>query len=153
MKELITDKDIFYLPMTQDAVCITTNGIVKKDGNAVMGAGIAKQANDMFHVSSKLGGYINTYGNRAFNLGTIKRGEEIFYLFTYPTKYHFKDNSDINLIVKSAEQLMEMADKFNVKNIYLPPVGCGLGNLNYEVTVKPWISNILDDRFIVVLRR
>lgn len=153
MRELFTDKDIFYLPMTRDAVCVTTNGIVKRDGNAVMGAGIAKQANDMFHVSKKLGDYINKYGNRPFNLGAVKRGGEVFYLFTYPTKYNFKDDSDINLIVKSAEYLMEMADKFKVNNIFLPPPGCGLGNLNYEVTVKPWISNILDDRFVIVFRR
>lgn len=153
MRELFTNKDIFYLPMTRDAVCVTTNGIVKRDGNAVMGAGIAKQANDMFHVSKKLGDYINKYGNRPFNLGAVKRGDEVFYLFTYPTKYNFKDDSDINLIVKSAEYLMEMADKFKVNNIFLPPPGCGLGNLNYEITVKPWISNILDDRFVVVFRR
>ena len=34
---------------------------------------------------------------------------------------------------------------------YLTPPGCGCGNLNYEQLVKPWISMILDDRFVVAL--
>jgi hypothetical protein len=152
MKILETNMDIFYLPKTTEAVCITTNGIVDKNGNAVMGKGIALQAKNLFHCEAKLGQYLKTYGNRCFNLGMCKRDNDVFTLFSFPTKHHWKEMSDITLIYKSAEEIMQMCDKFGITKCYLPPVGCGAGGLNWEVTVEPWLSNILDDRFIIVRR-
>lgn len=35
MHILETDIDIFQLPKTTEAVCVTTNGVVDKNGNAV----------------------------------------------------------------------------------------------------------------------
>ncbi len=157
MLELRGNYNIFELPRNGEALCVTTNGIVKADGHAVMGAGIAKQANDMLHLSARLGSYINQYGNRAFNLGQYQRcylnDVATFTVFSFPTKHHFRLDSDINLICKSAEQIVEMCDKFGITKCYLTPPGCGCGNLNYEATVKPWISQILDDRFVVVDNR
>jgi hypothetical protein len=98
-----------------------------------------------------LGSYLKQYGNRCFNLGKYKRDNEIFTLFSFPTKYHWKEDSDVTLICKSAEQLVEMCNKFNITKCYLPPVGCGAGNLKWN-NVEPWLSVILDDRFIVVFR-
>jgi len=50
MLELRGNYNIFELPQNpSEAMCITTNGIVKKDGKAVMGAGIAKQANSFYN--------------------------------------------------------------------------------------------------------
>lgn len=149
--------NIFELPQNGEAVCVTTNGIVKSDGHAVMGAGIAKEADRYFHLSAKLGTYIKQYGNRAFNLGLYQRhtinNPAVFNIFSFPTKHHWKEDSDINLIVKSAEQLVEMCNKFNISKCYLTPPGCGCGNLNYEATVKPWIEIVLDNRFVVVHRK
>lgn len=153
MLELKGNYNLFDLPQNNEAICVTTNGIVKSDGKAVMGAGIAKQADQLFHLSDLLGKYLKQYGNRTFRLGRWQKlNGDIFTIFSLPTKYHYKDDSDITLICKSCEQLMEMCDKFGITKCYLPPVGCGCGNLNYENTVKPWISQILDDRFVVVLR-
>jgi hypothetical protein len=155
MQELRGNYNIFELPQNGEAICITTNGIVKADGNAVMGAGVALQANKMLKLSGKLGSYITQYGNRAFNLGKYQRNyfsnQATFTVFSLPTKHHWKEDSDITLICKSCEQLVEMCNKFCITRCYLPPPGCGHGNLNYETTVKPWISMILDDRFVVVL--
>jgi hypothetical protein len=39
---LIVNKDIFANTREYDAIAVTTNGIVKSNGNLVMGAGIAK---------------------------------------------------------------------------------------------------------------
>ena len=162
--ELRGNYNIFELPqqpssIVTEALCITTNGIVKNDGKAVMGAGIALQADKSLCLSETLGKYIIQYGNRAFNLGIRQRYSLndlnvpiAFRVFSFPTKYNWKDDSDINLIVKSSMELVEMCTKFGITKCYLPPVGCGCGNLNYETIVKPWISQILDDRFIVVLR-
>ena len=153
--------NIFELPQNGEAVCITTNGIVKSNGDAVMGAGIALEANKKFNLAQKLGKYINKHGNRAFNLGRYPKftmeisynGPIMFTIFSFPTKYHFKDNSDITLICKSAEQLMKMCDKFNINKCYITPPGCGCGKLDWENTVKPWLSQILDDRFVIVFQK
>ena len=151
MLELRGNYNIFALPQQGEAVCITTNGIVKQNGCAVMGKGIALQADNLFHVSGKLGQYLQTYGNRPFNLGVATLNGISFYLFSFPTKHHWKEDSDITLICDSAQKIVEMCDKFNVQKCYLPSVGCGCGNLNWDNTVKPWLSQILDNRFIVVL--
>lgn len=158
MQELITEEDIFNLPAKGEAICITTNGIVKNNGNAVMGAGLAKQADELLNLSAKLGSYINQYGNRAFNLGQYQRrylNTNLWFTFTvfsFPTKNHYKDKSDINLIIKSCNELIEMCNKFNITQCYLVPPGCGLGGLSYEKQVRPVISQILDSRFTVVLK-
>lgn len=56
MQVLSTDQNIFDLPdAPHTAVCVTTNGIVKRNGQAVMGKGIAKEADMRFHVSDLLG--------------------------------------------------------------------------------------------------
>lgn len=153
MLELRGNYDIFALPQNGEAMCVTTNGIVKADGHAVMGAGIAKQADEKFHLSARLGQYLKQYGNRAFNMGKFSDGQRCFTVFTLPTKHDWKENSDITLICKSCEQLVEMCDKFGITKCYLTPPGCACGKLNYEQLVKPWISMILDDRFIVVDNR
>lgn len=143
--------NLFQLPKSGEAICITTNGIIKSNGSAVMGAGIAKQANQLYHVSPLLGRYLKQYGNRPFNLGKITNQNGYHHLLTFPTKHHWKDNSDITLICKSAELLVPMIDKFGITRCYIPPVGCGCGNLNWETMVEPWLSQILDDRFVAVL--
>lgn len=148
MKELYTARDIFTIGSSNDAVCILTNGVVRNNGEAVMGAGQAKQAKDKWPMlPSILGKYIREYGNRPFILGNVG-----YTLLSFPTKWDYKDNSDITLIVKSAELLVEMADKWNFKNIYMPPPGSGLGGLSYDNIVKPWLEMIFDDRFVIVIR-
>ena len=153
MLELSIGKNgnIFTLPRNGEAVCITTNGIVKANGHAVMGKGIALEADNLFHISKKLGCYLNKYGNRVFNMGKFSNGYQCLTVITFPTKYDWKDNSDINLICKSAKQLVELCNKFNITKCYLTPPGCGNGKLNWRI-VKDYISPILDDRFIIVFR-
>lgn len=153
MLELRGKYDIFQLPQNGEAVCVTTNGVVKADGHAVMGAGIAKQADQLFNLSKRLGDYINQYGNRVFNMGKYTNGSQLITVITFPTKHHWKNDSDINLIIKSCEQLIEICDKFGITKCYLTPPGCGCGHLSYENIVRPWISLMLDDRFIVVDNR
>ena len=150
--------NVFFLPcVKEEGVAFTTNGITRADGSAVCGAGQALEAQKLFNVEKKLGNYITQYGNRAFYLGTYaqKKDEEVireFSLLTFPTKHHWKDKSDIQLIEKSCHELMDIADKFGLTRIFFAPPGCGLGQLNYNCQVAPVIKSILDDRFVVVFR-
>lgn len=154
MNIIFSNKSIFTFPKENEATCVTTNGMRKYNGDAIMGAGIALEANQKYHVADLLGQYLEQYGNRVFNLGlhpNLDTGEK-FRLFSYPTKYNWKENSSLDLIEKSARELMQCCDKFAVQKCYLPPVGCTNGRLNFHKDVEPVLRNILDDRFIVVLK-
>jgi hypothetical protein len=123
---------------------ITTNGVVTSRG-LVMGRGSAGEAKliypDLPHI---LGRWITQYGNRAFIYQPYR-------LITFPTKNHWQHSSIIELILQSAAQVVDIADKYRITSIVMPRPGCGNGGLNWR-EVKPKISKILDDRFIAIHR-
>lgn len=132
-----------------DAICFTSNGVVKANGELVMGAGIAKAFKDRWPtLPARFGARIRAFGN----IPLIVYTPDETCIISFPTKYHWKDKSDLNLIKQSAEKLAQHADDFHLdfKRIYLPRPGCGLGGLDWETQVKPLISSILDDRFVVI---
>lgn len=92
MRILYNAGDIFGLPKNHnEAVCITTNGIVKTNGCAVMGAGIAKQANISFNgLARDLGALLSQYGNRVYDMGLRKNNisGKWIRIITFPTKHH-----------------------------------------------------------------
>ena len=130
----------------KEGICVTTNGIVMQNGKAVMGAGIAKFVRDSFpDVDSKLGDFISKYGNRVFNLGTHEFEGKQFRLISFPTKNDWKDKSDLNLIEKSANELVSISDKFDLDKIYLPEVQKKTGMIFQEFNlVKKIIYNIAE---------
>ena len=146
MIQMHTKDDIFTLPRVCDAVCVTTNGIIKQNGRAVMGAGIAKQADDLYDLAGILGERLSESGNHTYLLK-----ENPFYIISVPTKNHFKDPSSMNLIIQSCKELVDIADATGFEKCYLPPLGCGLGGLKWN-DVYNSIKDILDNRFIAVLR-
>lgn len=154
MIEIQNTGSLFYLPQGEkEAAAITTNGMLRKNGYAVLGKGQALEAKQLFPgLEKRLGEYLFRYGNRAFYMGVHQLGERLTSLVTFPTKHHYRDNSNLELITVSTYQVRSIADKFQLKKIYMPPVGCGLGRLNYEEQVRPILQKILtDDRFVVVL--
>jgi hypothetical protein len=132
-----------------DAVCVTTNGMLNKKGEAVMGKGIALEAKQRFTgVEKVLGALIKAGGNSVYPLP--------FFLFkdsgqivSFPTKHHWRDKSSIDLIKVSCFELINLTDDRGWGRIVLPRPGCGLGGLSWA-NVKKEIEKILDDRFIVV---
>lgn len=125
-----------------DAICVTTNGIVKKNGDLVMGAGIALEAKIKYPKLPKiLGELVKNIRNKCFYI-------EEFKIISFPTKNHFKDDSIPELIEHSALEAKEIADFFKLSTISLPRPGCGLGNLKWK-NVKSLLEKYLDDRFFV----
>ena len=117
-------------------VIITTNGITKRNGELIMGAGLALLAAEQYpQLAKQLGGHVVNYGNRCFILPKHN-------LISFPTKNHYKDKSDWVLIEKSLDELKSMIHKFGVEKVYMPRIGCGLGGLDWE-EVKPLIEKIL----------
>lgn len=149
-----------------DAVCVTTNLVVTGNG-LVMGAGIAKQAKDRYPSLPHLFGEYY----RGFSLSGIRN--DFTYcvaksvipppnwpLFTrhivaFPTKYHWRDHSDLLLIRKSAQDLVYLVERLEDDldkdvTVVLPRPGCGLGGLKWD-RVKVVIEPILaDDRFRII---
>lgn len=147
--------DIFTLPNSntnENIVCVTTNGIIRKDGTAVMGAGIAKTANQRFNLATKLAERLKKNGNTVCDLGEYTFKTSKFHIVSFPTKQDWKDKSPLWLIKRSAEQLVDIVNTHNYKHIFLTPPGCGLGGLDYETEVKPMLEKIFDDRFTIVIR-
>lgn len=154
MIEIQNTGSLFYLPQNErEAAVVTTNGVIRKNGDAVLGKGQALEAKKLFpRMEQQLGEYLRRYGNRAFYMGTRQVGDHLTSLVTFPTKHHYRDNSDPDLIIRSAVQLKEIAAKFHLSKVYLPPVGCGLGKLDYAKQVQPILQQVLDsDQFVVVL--
>lgn len=155
MQILHTSQNIFDLPVSAaEAVCVTTNGVIKQNGEAVMGAGIAKEANTRFHLACKLAEYLRKYGNRPFNMGVFTHeitGNQ-FAIITFPTKHHWREDSDQMLIKESAINLVKICDKWGIAKCYLPQVGCANGHLDWDSQVQPILGSLLDDRFVVVIR-
>lgn len=145
-------KDLTIIPPSADAVCVTTNGMTKNNGDAVMGAGIARSFAEKYPSLPKiLGEKLRTEGNHVHDITTITNTYKEQHIVSFPTKHHWKNDSDIALIKQSAKELKALADKNNWTCIYLPRPGFGCGRLSW-LDVKPVIANILDDRFIVTWR-
>ncbi len=126
-------------------VCITTNGIIKNNGELVMGAGIALQAKQRFPaIPRKLADAVKIYGNCTMYL-TKER------LFSFPTKHNWCDPSDIDLIAESALQLVGLTNRLNFTQVYLPKPGCANGQLSWP-KVNTVISGVLDNRFTIVMQ-
>lgn len=142
----IVKDDIWeYLPKGY-CIIIPTNGYVNKNGEAVMGRGIAYQAKKLFKgLSFALGKNLKEYGN---NVNYFERQK----LITFPTKHNWKEPADLQLIKKSCEQLRILMEKKPEIRIAMPRVGCGNGKLSWD-NVRPILMDYfasLDSRMIIV---
>lgn len=139
-----------------DAKCITTNGFVKVNGNLVMGAGVAGQAQSRYPDFPKLAGLaVKRHGNHVFpfnvrELRDYRDPEDTtkFYI-TFPVKSVWYEKAELDLIERSAHELITVADKLGLEKILLPLPGCGNGQLSYK-DVRPILEPILDDRIWVI---
>jgi len=153
-----------------DAICITTNGFVKSNGEAVMGRGVAKQAAIRFpNLPLLLGHSIKSNGNQVSVLLTNP------IILSFPVKSvsetakedgsnivaHMRDSfkpgekvpgwackARLDIIRKSALELEKLATRLNWKRVLIPRPGCGAGELDWA-QVKPILEEYFDDRFII----
>lgn len=128
---------------------ITTNGFIKKSGECVMGAGVAKLFKEQIpELPKKLGDHINRAAN------TIAIFPE-YRLFSFPVKHNWFEIADIELIRKSARDLnwiASMGELTEAGLLFLPFPGIGNGKLKKE-DVLPVLNEELssfDDRIVLV---
>lgn len=141
MREAVADLWSYH----QDGawIGITTNGMTRRDGSAVMGAGLAKQAALRFPTLPKLlGEALRQQGNHVMAWPEFR-------LVTFPTKHDWQRPSELALIERSARELLQVIRVQNLPTIVLPRPGCGLGQLEWDA-VRPLLARLWDDRFVIV---
>ena len=105
----------------------------------VMGAGLAAQFRKRY--PRMFWDY-----QKVCSLGLLKPGlihsyrENNKLIINFPTKDHWKDKSLIQYIDSGLETLIGYVQRNKVDSIAIPPLGCGLGGLDWKV-VKPKIEN------------
>jgi len=152
-----------------DALCITTNGFVKKDGTCVMGRGCAKQAADYWpQLPKTVGQNISDYGNVVLAALLLSDGRHLLSFPVKPvfvisdgsncvkhmmSKFNIGDQvpgwaavADIEIIRESATRLVVITNAYGWNKVVIPRPGCGAGELSWTA-VKAELDKILDDRF------
>lgn len=128
-------------------IVLPTNLSVNKNGNAIMGRGLAKQAADKFpKLSTK-------YGNVLKNdLGT--HGVYIFFdtrIIPCPVKKNYKDDADLKIIERSLKLIMDLRDGLKTKiKLLIPMLGCGFGGLMYEQVLPLLLEYCPKGSYIVI---
>lgn len=163
MKEIIGNVFDLAMELNVDSICITTNGIVGADGQAIMGAGTAGEAARRWPtVRANLGKALTKFSNLPFVIGFLDKDGNFqdpnvkrflvrdfkCLIWSFPTKNDFRYKSDTDLIIRSATLLAKMTTTMNLNNIYLPRPGCSNGKLEWS-EVKQLIEPLLDDRFTI----
>ena len=104
----------------------------------VMGAGLAKQFKkkypDMFEE------YVEACNSGTFKIGNVHAfaAADGHYILNFPTKYDWRDPSKVDYINDGLNTLYTALPNLGIRSIAIPPLGCGLGGLEWEV-VKPMI--------------
>jgi len=154
-----------------DAICVTTNGFVASNGHAVMGRGIALEASQRYpSVKKTLGKILAQYGNHVSIIWTDNHTN----IVSFPVKRDKFDmekeegcpgvvrnmlhgnvipgwalKAEIEIIKRSAHELMEMIERSKFKSVLLTQPGCNNGEL-YWPDVEKELELILDHRVFIV---
>jgi hypothetical protein len=122
-------------------IAITTNGSVARNGKAIIGRGVARQAVERYgSLAETLGTLISRNGNHVHKLGNS--------LVSFPVEETAWSYPDLRIIARSAAELRAMADSSGWQQIIVPRPGCGGGGLSWP-EVKPVLEPWFDERFIV----
>ena len=126
----------------QAIIAITTNGSITRDGRAIMGKGVARQAAERFpELRHQLGRLLQVRGNHVHEI--------MLGLVSFPVEETPYSLPELRLIRRSAEELRLLADQCGWTQVLVPRPGCGGGGMRWQ-EVQPVLEEFFDDRFIVV---
>jgi hypothetical protein len=165
VRELVTD--LFLEPA--DAICLTTNGSVKRDGAAVMGRGVALMAKRLWYgIDRLLGRRLKKQGN-VVQVLTLETDSGLHYLrlprkeggpllcpvpwhiVAFPVKEEWQEKADLDLIGQSARALRRLIKEQKWKRVLLPRPGCGNGRLSWA-KVRPVLNrHFAENQHLVVV--
>jgi len=127
------------LESSADAVVNTVNCV------GVMGKGLALQVKQSYPAVFKR--YAADCKKGLVQLGRVhivdrQSLEPPFFIINFPTKGHWKARSNFEDIRLGLKSLRQTLSDFKIKSIALPPLGCGLGGLDWA-NVKALIETEL----------
>ena len=132
----------------------TTGDILTEDAEAlvntvncvgVMGRGVALQFKKAFpenfraYAKACQRGEVKLGAMFVFQTGTLTNPRTII---NFPTKRHWRGNSRIEAIDAGLKDLGHVIREHGIRSIALPPLGCGLGGLDWGI-VRPRIEEAL----------
>ena len=155
--------DIFDQMAHANAICITTNCSITKDGINPMGALAGAAAKRWQELPAIYGKYLTILPNVPVILGWVDQADPTEFasslendeiegccaIVAYPTMPEFGEPADFDLVIRSANLLVEMADFFGWKEVYTGVREPGLAGLDVK-TVHDALKIIFDDRFTVM---
>jgi O-acetyl-ADP-ribose deacetylase (regulator of RNase III) len=109
----------------------------------VMGAGIALQFRqkypEMFKAYSQAceSGAVTPGKMHVFELGNQDACPR--WIINFPTKRHWREPSRLADVVAGLTDLVSQVQRLNIRSIAIPPLGCGLGGLDWD-EVRPRIE-------------
>ena len=117
-----------------DLFCITTNSYIRKDGELVMGKGIAQQARDRYPgLGLALGKAISNsdWDDGIYGL-LVSPNWPIKKLAAFQVKTNFRCKANLDIIRESARDLWKWAKANPDKQVALNFPGIGNGRLDYD---------------------
>ncbi len=134
-------------------IVIPTNLVTRNDGHAVMGKGLAQEAAEHYpELAKRLGIHIK-------NTKWVDEGAQYYSnlkmnLICVPVKYHWRQKASLDLIRRSAIQLQHFVHNHGKtlgwEYVFVPRLGCGNGQLSWEVVEPILQAELVDPRFTIV---
>jgi len=123
-------------------IVITTNGSLTRDGRAIFGRGVARQAALRFPgIAEKLGRALAEQGCHVYDLGSG--------VVSFPVEETAWSQPDLRIIARSAQELRLLADRSGWQRVLVPRPGCGGGGLAWK-DVGPLLAPWFDGRFVII---
>jgi len=99
----------------------------------VMGKGVAKQFRERF--PDMYDDYARRCARGEVQLGRpyLFKREQLPWILLFPTKDHGRSVSRLDAIVRGLEHLEQHAHEWGITSLSVPPLGCGLGGLEWSV--------------------
>lgn len=115
----------------------------------LMGKGIALQFKKQF--TDNFNEYAEACKQNNVKIGKVFITEvpqalhtKVQYIINFPTKDSWRAKSRVEYIQTGLRDLTEQITRLNIRSIALPPLGCGLGGLQWS-QIKPLIENAFQD--------
>ena len=130
-----------YRDKPNKVIVITTNSVVRANGEAIMGKGVAAEAALIAPAVPRELGKELEFGQRVCWLDGRR-------MLAFPTKLHWRHNSPMALVARSARELRGIAEDSPDCTFIMPRPGCGNGGLKWE-DVRPLLASLPDNVWVV----
>lgn len=128
-----------------DVLLVTTNCIVKSNGELVMGSGAALQAKKYNPAIAKKFADVRLSKGKGAKYGLIILDDEK--IGAFQTKYHYRGKARLDIITYSRVLLYDWAKQHKDKIVFLNYPGIGLGQLDEKEVLK--IISRLPDNVVI----